>query len=456
MSIALEISGSTRSGSTLRSVCLTPVSHEPPADDAGSEDSLPFHSETSSPELPATFASLGLKPDIVSGIASVGYIKPSPIQVELIPHAIAGRDCIGQAQTGTGKTAAFVLPFLHHWRDSTRPGPQALILAPTRELVAQVAEEARKLSQDRHCRVAAIYGGQRIGPQLTALKQGCAIVVGTPGRILDHLSRGTLQLDAIEYVVLDEADRMLDIGFRPDIERILKRCPKERQTMLMSATVPDSIQRLIHRYMVDPLHINLAPVTLTVDRIAQSFFTVEEDRKFELLLRVIARERPRQCIIFSQRKKWADRLYAQLKRVYRGIAVIHGDLPQSQREKIMQDFRDLKIRCLIATDVVSRGIDVSGISHIINYDLPEDVESYVHRIGRTGRMGKDGVAISFVTPEQGDWLTAIETTINRLIEADSIDGFEGFTPRAPAVPPPPKPPSQPVYGRSRRKYSDRL
>jgi len=249
---------------------------------------------------------------------------------------------------------------------------------------------------------------------------------------------------------------MLDIGFRPDIERILKRCPKERQTMLMSATVPDSIQRLIHRYMVDPLHINLAPVTLTVDRIAQSFFTVEEDRKFELLLRVIARERPRQCIIFSQRKKWADRLYAQLKRVYRGIAVIHGDLPQSQREKIMQDFRDLKIRCLIATDVVSRGIDVSGISHIINYDLPEDVENYVHRIGRTGRMGKDGVAISFVTPEQGDWLTAIETTINRLIEADSIDGFEGFTPRAPAVPPPPKPPSQPVYGRSRRKYSDRL
>ena len=417
----------------------------------------PREHETRQPESKPGFDTLGLSKSLLASLTRSGYLHPTPIQSHLIPYALTGKDCIGQAQTGTGKTAAYLLPFMNRWRDDLPPGPHAIILAPTRELVSQVAEEANKISPSKHLRTVAIYGGQNIRPQMTALKKGAAIVVGTPGRILDHISRGTLRLEGIQYAVLDEADRMLDIGFRPDIEKILRRCPKERQTLLMSATMPETIKKLIHRYMVDPLHINIAPESLTVDRIEQSYFTVEEDRKFELLLRVIARERPRQCIIFCQRKKWADGLHNRLSKIYRGVAAIHGDLAQSQRELIMQDFRDLKIRCLIATDVVSRGIDVSDISHIINYDMPDDLENYVHRIGRTGRMGRDGIAISFVAPDQGDLLTGIELTINRLIREDKIEGFEAFRPRVrverrPEDHPAPKP----VYGRQSRKYSTRI
>src|SRR5262249_28090858 len=288
--------------------------------------------------------------------------------------------------------------------DKNEPGPQALVLAPTRELVVQVTEEAVKLAPSKHCRPVAIYGGQRVRQQLIALKKGCALVVGTPGRLLDHLSRGTLSLDRVKYVVLDEADRMLDIGFRPDIERILRRCPQVRQTLLLSATLPPPVLRLAQRYMRDPVHINLSPEKLTVENIRQSYITVDERRKFDLLLKVIDRERPRQCIIFTQRKRSADELYRMLRRQRKRVATMHGHWPQPQRERIMQDFPDGKVVCLVATDVVGRGIDVTNISHIINYDLPEDPENYVHRIGRTGRMGADGVAIAFVTPEQGKQL----------------------------------------------------
>ena len=225
--------------------------------------------------------------------------------------------------------------------------------------------------------------------------------------MLDHLRRGSMTLNDIKFVVLDEADRMLDIGFRPDIERILKRCPLARQTLLMSATVPDPIKRLVHRYMTDPVHLQLTPNVPTVEKIRQSYFTVDAEKKFDLLLKVVEREKPRQCLIFVERKRWADNLYRDLKRSVRGAAVIHGDLPQSQREKIMAAFRTGEIKFLIATDVMSRGIDVEGLSHVINFDLPQDIESYVHRIGRTGRIGRDGIAISFVTPEQGGLLTEI-------------------------------------------------
>src|SRR5438445_936139 len=263
------------------------------------------------------------------------------------------------------------------------------------------------------------------------MKQGINIAVGTPGRLLDHLARGTLLLNQVRYVVLDEADRMLDIGFRPDIEKILRRCPSERQTLLLSATLPPPVLRLAHRYMRDPEHINLSPNQIAVENIRQSFVTVDEDRKFELLLRVMERERPRQCIIFCQRKRAADKLYQELRKHHKRAATMHGDLPQPTRERIMQAFRDAKIVYLVATDVVGRGIDVTNISHIINYDLPEDPENYVHRIGRTGRMGADGVAIAFVTPEQGKQLTAIETFINLQLDADGIEGFEAWRPRLP-------------------------
>ena len=403
------------------------------------------------------FRALALTPALLAALDRAGYYEPTPIQAALIPKALSGLDVIGQAQTGTGKTAAFLLPFLNSWHDDNRPGPQALVLAPTRELVVQVAEEARKLAPSRHCRAIPVYGGQRFRQQLTEMQKGIHIAVGSPGRVLDHLSRGTLVLDRVRYVVLDEADRMLDIGFRPDIERILRRCPRERQTLLLSATLPPPVLRLAHRYMTDPVHINLSPEKVTVDNIRQTFITVDEERKFDLLGRVLVRERPRQCIIFVERKRWAEDLFQQLRKVFKRVSVMHGDLDQSDRNRIMQGFRDGKIIALVATDVVGRGIDVTNISHIINYDLPEDPENYVHRIGRTGRMGADGVAIAFVTPEQGKQLTAIEAYINMMLTEDRVPGFQAYTPRVQQPKPeePPKP-VVPVFGRRNRRYSRRL
>jgi len=407
-------------------------------------------------ETQSGFQELSLNRAILAALDRVDYQDPTPIQAALIPHALAGRDVIGQAQTGTGKTAAFLLPFLNRWRDKNEPGPQALVLAPTRELVAQVTEEAQRLVPTKNCHCVAIYGGQRVRSQLTALKKGCSLVVGTPGRLLDHLSRGTIALDRVKYVVLDEADRMLDIGFRPDIERILRRCPGTRQTLLLSATLPPPVLRLAKRYMLDPIHINLSPAKVTVENIRQTYITVDEEQKFGLLLHVIARERPRQCIIFCERKRWADRLYRQLRDKHKSVAVMHGDLEQSVRERIMKKFRDGEIVYLVATDVVGRGIDVQNISHIINYDLPHDPENYVHRIGRTGRMGADGIAVAFVTPEQGEQLTTIEAFINKQLNSDKIDGFQAYTPKVTVAKSEERKPHVPVFGRRTRKYSNRL
>jgi ATP-dependent RNA helicase DeaD len=273
--------------------------------------------------------------------------------------------------------------------------------------------------------------------------------------VIDHLRRGTLSLNAVRYAVLDEADRMLDIGFRPDIERILRRCPGNRQTLLLSATVPPPVLRLVHRYMVDPVHINLSPVQVTVDCIRQYYVTVDESRKFDLLLRVLKDEQPRQCIIFCQRKRSAEELFRDLRHEHQRVAVMHGDLPQTLRERIMQAFRDGKVTCLVATDVVGRGIDVTNISHIVNYDVPEDPENYVHRIGRTGRMGADGVAIAFVTPEQGDLLTDIESFINKQIEEKRVPGFRAYRPRPPVEEMRVKA-TAPVFGRRVKRYSNRL
>jgi ATP-dependent RNA helicase DeaD len=408
-------------------------------------------------ETRSGFHALGLSPAILTALDNASYTEPTPIQAALIPVALTGRDVIGQAQTGTGKTAAFLLPFYQSWRDRNEPGPQALVLAPTRELVVQVSEEASKLAPSRQCRSIPIYGGQRIRMQLTEMKKGFNIAVGTPGRVLDHLSRGTLRLEAVRYVVLDEADRMLDIGFRPDIEKILRRCPQRRQTLLLSATLPPPVLRLAQHYMVNPEHINLSPKKIAVDTIRQSYFTVDRDRKFDLLVKVIDREKPRQCIIFCERKRMADELYRKLHDRKRGVAAMHGDLEQPVRDRIMQAFRDGKIVYLVATDVVGRGIDVTNISHIFNYDLPEDPENYVHRIGRTGRMGADGIAIAFVTKEQGDQLTAIENYMNVMLTEERLPDFQAFAPRPGSAQPEAAPrQTLPVFGRSVRRYSRRL
>jgi ATP-dependent RNA helicase DeaD len=402
------------------------------------------------------FHALALSPLLQAALDRAGYYEPTPIQAAFVPVALTGRDVIGQAQTGTGKTAAFLLPFLNAWKDKNEPGPQCLILAPTRELVVQVAEEARKLAPSKHCHILPIYGGQRFREQLVGLKKGVHIVVGTPGRVLDHLGRGTLTFGRVRYAVLDEADRMLDIGFRPDIERILRQCPKERQTLLLSATLTAPVLRLAQRYMVDPENINLSPQNITVENIRQSYVTVDAHKKFDLLLKVLDREKPRQCIIFCERKRWADDLYQKLRHAHKKVATMHGDLPQPQRERIMQDFREAKVTYLVATDVVGRGIDVTNISHIINYDLPHDTENYVHRIGRTGRMGADGIAIAFVTPEQGEQLTAIEAFINKQRDKDGIDG-QWFTPKVKKAEQPEAPkPVIPIFGKRTRRYSRRL
>jgi ATP-dependent RNA helicase DeaD len=407
------------------------------------------------------FHGLSLKPDLLSHLDRVGYSNPTPIQTAFIPEALSGRDMIGQAQTGTGKTAAYLLPFLNNWREdeTSDPAPIAIVLAPTRELAVQVAEEAGKLSPWSKCMATALYGGQKIGPQLTALRKGCSLIVGTPGRILDHLKQKSLSLRKIRYLVLDEADRMLDIGFRPQIERILRMCPKDRQTLLLSATMPPEVMKLTERYMNEPGHINVTPEKPTVDKIRQTYISVDERRKFLLLLKLLKRDQPRQAIIFCERKVWAEEVYRHLRVHVPRSACMHGDLSQALRNRIMKGFRDGKIRFLVATDVVGRGIDVRNLSHVFNYDIPADPENYVHRIGRTGRIGADGIAILFVTPEQGAELTNIEMFINRMIPEETVEGFAAVKPKAtPAVTPEtqaeqPKP--APVFGRRTKKYSNR-
>jgi ATP-dependent RNA helicase DeaD len=385
-----------------------------------------------SPEQTAVvpFADLPLHPQILRVVESVGYQTPTEIQARFIPAAVTGRDYIGKAQTGTGKTAAFLLPILQQLNPS-QSGSSVLILAPTRELAAQIGVESQKFARPLGFQSTVIMGGERFHSQIRDLQAGAHIVIGTPGRVIDLFRRGHLPLQQIRFVVLDEADRMLDIGFRPDIERILRRVPQERQTLLLSATLPADVLRLAQRYMKAPETIDVSSDKMTVDKIRQTFITVEVERKFELLKRVLVREQPRQAIIFTATKRGADRLHRSLSHssLKNRLGVLHGDLAQSVRSRIMARFRTGQIRVLVATDVMSRGIDVMGISHIINYDLPEDPENYIHRIGRTGRMGKDGIAIAFVEPEEGKQLTAIEKLMNTMVEEDHIAGFEAARPR---------------------------
>lgn len=369
------------------------------------------------------FEQLSLSPGLQEALRAVGYVQPTPIQAAFIPKALEGKDLLGQAQTGTGKTAAFLLPILNRLTDEKRP--QALILGPTRELTQQVTDEALRLRGNLPIAVAAVYGGQHMQRQIRELQAGAQVVIGTPGRIIDMLQRGHLKTDGIRFVVLDEADRMLDIGFRPDIERILRRVPTERQTLLLSATMPPQVQRLATKYMKHPESLDLSSGEISVDRIEQRYFTVDEDRKFELLLRLLVREKPRQCLIFCQMKSSVRKLAGELGRRVKGVMAMRGDLPQSVRNRVMQAFRDGTVRILVATDVVGRGIDVKDISHVINFDIPEDPDAYVHRVGRTGRIGRDGKAFTFVTPDQGRLLTQVEVYINKMVAPDSIPGYPG-------------------------------
>ncbi|MGE0376841.1 MAG: DEAD/DEAH box helicase [Planctomycetaceae bacterium] len=378
------------------------------------------------------FESLGLGGEMLRAIRGMGFKTPTAIQEAFIPKAITGRDCIGQARTGTGKTAAFVIPILEQI-DHSSQDMQAIVLAPTRELSEQVAAEASRLAAEHQCDPACLVGGRPLGRQIDHLSRHPTIAIGTPGRVIDLINRRALDLSKVRIAVLDEADRMLDIGFRPDIERILRRCPQERQTLLLSATMPEPVERLAHRFMRDPLRIDLSQDRVATDAVRQFFCTVDANRKFGLLVRLLQMERPHQAIVFRRTKRGADKLHQMLSKRLPHAAVIHGDLQQRQRDKVMKDFRAGRTRLLIATDVVGRGIDVSSISHIINYDVPEYCDDYVHRVGRTGRISstKTGRAFTFATKEEGKQLTNIEMRINRLLEEYKVDDFEAYRPGRP-------------------------
>jgi len=360
---------------------------------------------------------------MLGALERVRYVNPSPVQAAVIPEALDGNDVIAQAKTGTGKTAAFGIPLIEMLEPGGRV-PQGIVLAPTRELVQQIVAEMQRLAEGQPVSICGIYGGEPIDKQLRALDRGVDIVIGTPGRVIDHIERRTLDLSGIYHVVLDEADRMLDIGFRPDIERILRRGPDPHQTLLLSATIHHHVPRLARKYMFDPVELNLSRDELSVESIQQFYITVDHERKFELLVNLLKRERPRQCIVFTRTKRGADRLAEKLAHKVPGVAAIHGDLAQTVRNRVMRGFRDATIPILVATDVVGRGIDVEGISHVINFDIPDDPENYLHRIGRTGRMGKDGTAYMFVCPDQGEPLTAIENLVNKTIPSVKVEGFE--------------------------------
>ncbi|MBN9387546.1 MAG: DEAD/DEAH box helicase [Chloroflexi bacterium] len=349
--------------------------------------------------MTATFTELGLSELTLKALNELGYEEPTPIQTQTINLLLQGQDVIAQAQTGTGKTAAFALPIIEKLDENVR-ATQALILTPTRELAMQVAEAFHSYGKYRRLSVLPVYGGQPIERQLRALRQGMQIVVGTPGRVLDHIRRGTLELQKVQFIALDEADEMLDMGFVEDIESILKEVPEDRQMALFSATMPTQIANLAKRYMQQPQRITIKAEQTTVPQIRQVYYEVGRRDKFEVLVRVLDYERPTSAIIFCRTKLEVDSLGQRLSARAYSAETLHGDLNQGQRDRVMALFRGEKVELLIATDVAARGLDIDHVSHVINYDIPLDPESYVHRIGRTGRAGRTGCAITLVTTRE--------------------------------------------------------
>ncbi len=404
-----------------------------------------------------SFADLGLHPDLLRAIADAGYTEPTPIQAQAIPVVLSGRDVMAGAQTGTGKTASFTLPMLHrlrvHQNTSTSPARhpvRALILAPTRELAAQVEASVRTYGKYLTLRSTAIYAGVNIHPQIQALRHGVEILVATPGRLLDHLHQKSVNLGQVEFLVLDEADRMLDMGFMPDIRRIFNFLPPRRQTLLFSATFAEEIKRLAQDFMHDPQLIEVARRNAAADTVTQVALNVGSEHKARVLSDLIRREGMRQVLIFTNTKTGANRLAHRLGRDGIQATAIHSDKTQQARMEALQAFKDGQVRALVATDIAARGLDIDELPYVVNFELPHNPEDYVHRIGRTGRAGASGKAISLVAPEEKRHLAEIERFIKRAIPVEPApDAWPGRAAeaaparRAPEVPRRTEPPAAP-------------
>jgi ATP-dependent RNA helicase RhlE len=366
------------------------------------------------------FKDLTLHPTVLANLESEGYETPTPIQEAAIPPVLDGRDLLGCAQTGTGKTAAFALPILQRLLQSEVPEGKrpirALVLSPTRELAAQIEERFDAYGKGTGLRQCVIFGGVSQQPQTDALRAGVDVVVATPGRLLDLMNQGYIQLGDVDILVLDEADRMLDMGFIPDVRRILKQCPEKRQTLFFSATMPKEVQRLSNHMLREPEEISVAPTGTTVDLIDQKVYFVERADKFDLLLHVLETQDSPKVLIFMQTKHASDRLLDRLKRAKVSAEVTHGNCTQKARDRALNNFKEGSTRVLVATDVASRGIDVDGVTHVVNYELPEDAENYVHRIGRTGRAGATGIALAFCSLNERIRLRDIERLTRKRVE----------------------------------------
>ena len=374
------------------------------------------------------FSELNLKPEILQAIERAGFEEATPIQAQTIPLALSGKDVIGQAQTGTGKTAAFGLPILQNL-DQQHDSIQAIVIEPTRELAIQTQEELYRLGRDEKARVQVVYGGADIRRQINALKQTPAILVGTPGRLLDHLKRKTIDLSKVKTIVLDEADEMLDMGFIQDIESILKYASSKHQTLLFSATMPKPIMRISEKFMHDPEIVQIKGKELTANLIDQYFVRAKENEKFDILCRLIDVQNPSLAVIFGRTKRRVDELTRGLQARGYNAAGIHGDLSQGKRMSVLKRFRKGQLDILVATDVAARGLDISGVSHVYNYDIPQDPDSYVHRIGRTGRAGQNGMSVTFVTPNEIGYMKEIEDLTHKkmmpLRPPSDEDAFKG-------------------------------
>ncbi|NTU70482.1 MAG: DEAD/DEAH box helicase [Coriobacteriia bacterium] len=369
-----------------------------------------------------SFDNLGLDARILDAVRSMGYDAPTPIQAQAIPAIVAGKDIVGCAQTGTGKTAAFTLPLLQRIQGGGK-SPRALIVTPTRELCAQIEDVARQASKYTKHRVISVYGGVGYQPQAKALRRGVDVLVATPGRLLDLCNNRDCDLSRVEVLVLDEADRMLDMGFLPDVKRILALLPKNRQNLLFSATMTPEVMRVAGDTLHDPVHIDVSPPSKPIDKIAQSIYPVGQQQKMDLLVRLISDHRLERVLVFTRTKHRADRVAKVLDRSGISGAAIHGNRSQGQRQQALDGFKRGRHRVLVATDIVARGIDVDNITHVINFDLPNVPEDYVHRIGRTARAGKSGTAFSLFAPEEHDQLRDIEKTIDAVIDSEDHEGF---------------------------------